>query len=505
MPSGRTGTTFWSNVLCAGLAAGLLATCGPVPQVVEAQSIASSPTSASVTPRVSDALTKQAAASAPAVVTVKGAGVDRRTQQKGTIPQLLGQLFPREFPTSAPRPDIMSSGFVVDSRGYIVTNHHVVDGAAGIVVTLADGRPMAAHLVRGDPANNVALLKIEATGPRAIPLGTTVDLKAGDLVMALGRSPGREFTATIGSVTSMVGGIGTDVVISRDTSGGPLVNSRGEAVGITAAHTTQGSDNRPAGTAVAVDAAGSVIQEFMTARLTPAPSAGATLGISTQTLTPELMRMLGLTSTQGVLVTAVDPGAAGAAAGLRPGDVIARFDGRPVNTPEELSTRLGSASPGRTVELQVMRDRAPRVLRAILADPGEVSDAQVQGDDRSAASRWGIELRRLTPRLAGRLGVPKDDGVVVTHVRPDSPAARAGISAGDVIREVNRTSVNGVQDFEESMSRSNRGQEVLVRIERKGAPRYIVVNPGSLRDAARRLLSVSGATGRSGMTVVSIS
>lgn len=256
------------------------------------------------------------------------------------------------------------------------------------------------------------------------------------------------------------------------------MNSRGEAVGITTAFTSQGSDNRPVGAAVAVDTAGSILQQFMTVSRTPAPPVGATLGISTQTLTPELTRMLGLTSTQGVLVTAVDPGSAGAGAGLKPGDVIARFDGRPVSTPQELSTRLGSATAGKTVELQVVRDRMPRVLRATLTDPSEAAESEAQGDNRSTVDRWGIDIRRLTPRLARRLGVPNESGVVVTHVRPDSPAARAGISIGDVIREVNRTSVNTVPDIEESMRASGSGQEVLVRIERKGSPRYLVVNPG---------------------------
>jgi serine protease Do len=420
---------------------------------------------------------KRVTANAPAVVTVKGLGVDRRTQQTGTIPQLLGQLFPREFPTSAARPDITGSGFIVDSSGYIVSNHHVVDGATGIQVTAPDGRTAPAQLVRSDPANDVALLKVEATGLRAIPLGTTAGLAEGDLVVALGLSPSRDLSVTVGSITSMNGGIGTDVAISRDTSGGPLLNSRGEAVGITTALPRQGSDNRPAGAAVAVDTAGSILQQFMTASRAPAPPTGATLGISTQTLTSDLTRTFGLTSTQGVLVTAVDPGSTGAAAGLKPGDVIARFDGRPVSTPQELSARLGSATAGRTVELQIVRDRTPRVLRATLADASEAVETEAQGDNRSTVARWGAELRRLTPRLARRLGVPNEDGVVVTHVRPDSPAARAGISAGDVIREINRTSVNAVRDIEESISAGGSEQEVLVRIERNGSPRYVVVNP----------------------------
>ena len=168
------------------------------------------------------------------------------------------------------------------------------------------------------------------------------------------------------------------------------------------------------------------------------------------------------------LVTAVDPGSAGAVAGLKPGDVMIRFDGRPVSTPQELSARLGSATAGKTVDLQIVRDRTPRALRATLADPGEAPEAEPQSANRSAGNQWGVELRRLTPRLARRLGVPSEEGVVVTHVRPDSPGARAGISAGDVIREVNRTSVNAVQDVEQSMSASGNGQEVLMRVERNG-------------------------------------
>ena len=247
---------------------------------------------------------KRVAENGPAVVTVKGAGTDRRTQQTGTIPQLLGQLFPKEFPTSAARPDIVGSGFVVDSSGHVVTNNHVVEGATGIQVTLPDGRALPAQLVRSDPANNVALLKVEAAGLRAIPLATTAGLKEGELVMALGRTPGRDFTVTIGSITSIGAEIGTDVAISRETSGGPLVNSRGEVVGVTTALTSSGSDNRPVGAAVAVDTAGSILRQFMTASLVPAGQVGATLGITTQTLTPELTRTLGLTSAQGVLVSA---------------------------------------------------------------------------------------------------------------------------------------------------------------------------------------------------------
>jgi serine protease Do len=499
MQSRRTRRRSWTHILRAGLAAGLLvATCSPVTEAVEAQSAPGrmvaqaaggsppgpNPSSVSVTPQVSDALMKRIAANAVAVVTVKGAGVDRRTQQSGTVPQLLGQLFPREFPTSAPRPDITGSGFVVDSSGYVVSNHHVVDGATDIQVTLSDGRLAPAQLVRSDPANDLALLKIAATGLKAIPLGATAGLKEGQLVVALGRrSPDRDLSVTVGSITSVGAGIGTDVAIGRDTSGGPLMNSRGEAVGITTALTTQGSDNRPTGAAAAVDTAGSILQQFMTASRAPAPptgvTTGATLGISTQTLTPELARTLGVSSPQGVLVTAVDPASAGAAAGLKPGDVIARFDGRTVGTPEELSTRLASATAGKAVDLQIVRDRKARTLRATLADPGDAAEVEAQSDTRSAVNRWGVELRRLTPWLARRLGVPNEDGVVVTQVRPDSPGARAGISAGDMIREVNRISVNALQDIEESTSAGGSGQEeVLVRIERKGSPRYVVVKPG---------------------------
>ncbi|MGH7320029.1 MAG: PDZ domain-containing protein [Candidatus Rokuibacteriota bacterium] len=464
--------------LTSGLA-GAETAFGPAVRLAQARSVQTpTQTPARGSLGVSDAVAKVAQSITPSVVTVRGAGDDRRTQSRGTIPELLSQLFPREFQLNAPRPDITGSGFVVDSNGYVVTNQHVVEGATAIEVTLWDGRKLPAQVMRSDPSHNVALLKVEATGLLRIPLGSSAGLQMGELVMAVARQAGQNPTITVGSVSSREGGIGTDIPISRETSGGPLVTMRGEAVGVTTALTHRSSDARTIGAAVPVDTAGSILQPFLAAQPEAPPVMGASLGASIQPLTSELARTFGLTTTQGVLVTSVDPSSPAGLAGLQPADVIVRFDGRPVRNPQELASLLAGTPASKTVEVGIMRNRAPRSLRVALTEATDIGPADPR-EGRGVLERAGLEFQRLTPRLARRLGIRGESGVVVTEVRPDSPAARAGIAVGDLIREVDRAEVETVFQAEQRMTRATEeSNQILLRLERDHSQRYVLINLG---------------------------
>ncbi|MGH7321799.1 MAG: PDZ domain-containing protein, partial [Candidatus Rokuibacteriota bacterium] len=202
------------------------------------------------------------------------------------------------------------------------------------------------------------------------------------------------------------------------------------------------------------------------------------LGVSIQPLTPELAKSFSLPREEGALIASVVDGSPAGRAGLKPGDVVVRYDGKTVDGPRGLSSLVANTAIGKTVPLGVIRDGRERVLPVTIGSLADARQAGVSGDSRGTG-RLGLELQELTPQLAQRLGVKGDKGVVVTDVRPDSPAAQAGITTGDVIREVNRIPVEAIEDVEKGMSRREPGaNQVLLRVERGGSHRYVVVDAG---------------------------
>ena len=403
--------------------------------------------------RLAEALT-------PAVVNVRTSSEAPRSRTEETRPRQMRGL---------------GSGFVVDPGGYIVTNHHVIDGARSIEVTLNDGRKLPAKLVGSDAETDIALIKVDATGLPAIPLGRSSALRVAEPVMAIGNPFGLDHTVTVGIIsgTGRVIGAGryddflqTDAAINPGNSGGPLINTRGEAVGIATAIASRSGGFQGVGFAIPIDLARPIVQQLRTAgRVTR-----GWLGVSIQPLTPELAKSFGLTEPKGVLVASVAEGSPAERAGVKPGDVIVRYDGKPVDSPRALPPLVANTEIGKTVELSIVRDGAVRPVEVTVGNLTESRQASAAGE-RAAGSR-----------VAARLGVElqqSDKGVVVTEVRPDSPADQAGISEGDVIREVNRTPVERLEDVEKAMSRkTGDGTRVLLRVEREGAERYVVVDVG---------------------------
>jgi serine protease Do len=364
----------------------------------------------------------------------------------------------------------LGSGFVIDAGGYIVTNHHVVDAAKSIEVTLSDGRKLPAKLVGSDPETDIALLKVEATKLPTIPLGNSSALRVAEPVMAIGNPFGLDHTVTVGIIsgTSRVIGAGryddflqTDAAINPGNSGGPLINLRGEAVGIASAIASRSGGFQGVGFAIPIDLAKPIVQQLRTAgRVTR-----GWLGVSIQPLTPELAKSFGLNDSKGVLVASVTDGSPAERAGLKPGDVILKYDGKAVDSPRMLPPLVANTQIGKPVELTVVRDGGTRPITVTvgnMADAREARGTPSSQPEKRTASRLGLELAE------------SERGVVVTDVKPNSPAAEAGIAEGDVIREVNRTPVRGLGDVEKGMARQSAGG-VLLRVDRQGSERYVIV------------------------------
>jgi serine protease Do len=424
----------------------------------------------------------------PAVVNVRTTGETRRMRAPA-VPEPFRRFFPQppEGGEREQRPRGVGSGFIIDADGYIVTNHHVVDGSRSIEVQLADGRTFQPKVIGSDAETDLALLKIEATALPMIPLGSSSALKVAEPVMAIGNPFGFDHTVTVGIVSGTGRFIGqgrfddfiqTDAAINPGNSGGPLINTRGEAVGINSAIRSSSGGFQGIGFAIPVDLAKPILGQL---RATGKVTRGW-LGVSIQPLTQELAKSFGIAGTQGALVTEIREDSPASRAGFKEGDVIVSFDGKNVDGSRALPGLVANTPVGRAVPVVILRDGKRQTVTATvgnLADSREARATAAENKPESGATdKLGLALQELTPELAKQLGVQSDKGVVVTEVKPDSPAAQAGLAPGDVIREVNRTPVQGIRDVERGLSRGQDPSQVLLRVERDGSQRYVVVAVG---------------------------
>jgi serine protease Do len=492
--------TRWPAAVSLGLllslsASALPASAGsavPLPVVAQAAPRAADPAFAGALPesypwvRLAEALT-------PAVVNVRVVGEARRARTPN-IPEPFRRFFPQPpeggggggGPESEQRPRGIGSGFIIDPDGYIVTNHHVVEGSKSIEVQLSDGRSFQPKVIGSDPETDLALLKIDATGLPSIPLGSSSALKVAEPVMAIGNPYGFDHTVTVGIVSGVGRFIGqgrfddfiqTDAAINPGNSGGPLINTRGEAVGINSAIRSNTGGFQGIGFAIPVDLAKPILGQL---RASGKVTRGW-LGVSIQPLTQELAKSFGITGTQGALVASVSDDSPAARAGFKPGDVIITFDGKPVEGPRVLPAIVANTPVGRAVPVVVLRDGKQQTVTVTVGSLAESREARAASGEKPevhASAKLGLSLQELTPELAKQLGVQSDKGVVVTEVKPDSPAAQAGLAPGDVIREVNRMPVEELQDVERGLARGQDPNQVLLRVEREGSQRYIVIAAG---------------------------
>jgi serine protease Do len=350
------------------------------------------------------------------------------------------------------------SGFIIDPSGLILTNYHVIENVDRITVTLSDGRAFKASVVGVDPAIDVALLQVPSTSPLPVaPLGDSDTLRVGEWVCAIGNPLGvYVHSVTVGVVSylgrklfdqSLDAFIQTDAAISFGNSGGPLLNSRGQVVGITTAISAQASN---IGFAIPISQVIGVLAQL---REYGRVSRGF-IGVGLTNLTPELRRALRLGPEHGALVQDVTPGDPGERAGLRPYDVIVGVDGRTIRSDEELIRYISARLPGAAAALDVSRDGQTRSITVKLAERPlpETRGRAVLRDARPVVgpdlAPLGLSVRDLDASSAARLRIPDTiQGVLITNVDPAGPARLAGLRANHVVLEINRRRVTSVADY----------------------------------------------------------
>ena len=418
----------------------------------------------------------------PAVVNISTKRVEKGVQPGNPFgPDDPFQRFFKQFENQGPRTvRSLGSGFIINPGGYIVTNNHVVDGATTIQVKLADGRELSAKVVGRDAKTDLALIKVEATGLPVIPLGDSSRLQVGEPVMAIGNPFGLEQTVTSGIVSAIGRVIGqgpyddfiqTDASINPGNSGGPLIDARGQAVGINAAIFSQSGGSVGIGFAIPVDQAKSVVTQLAAT----GHVARGWLGVSIQPLTPELAKGFGLPAANGALVASVQDGSPAARAGVKAGDVITEYDSRKVGRSSDLPRMVADTPAGRPVSLTVVRDGKPLTLTATIAAlKDESRQAAAAGGGEQPSLGLGVET--LTPGAAHDLGLPVAHGVVVRSVGDGSPAADAGVRPGDVIVEVDHHRVASVAEMKRALERHPKNAPVVVLLRREDQSLYVAMD-----------------------------
>jgi serine protease Do len=431
---------------------------------------------------------------APAVVTIRTEGKARMSPTQFDVPDddFLRRFFGDQFGSRGRAPRSfrqrgLGSGVIVTTDGYVLTNFHVVDGADDIKLEMTDGRTLTAKLVGSDKPSDLALLKLNGTGFKAVALGNSDTVKVGDVVLAIGNPLGVGQTVTMGIISgkgrstqygdgSYEDFLQTDAPINHGNSGGALVNTRGELVGINSQILSETGGNIGIGFAIPVKMAEHVMEQLRT----KGKVTRAQLGVTVQPVTSEMAQSLGLKSTGGAIVSSVTPDSAADRAGLKQGDVIQSFNGVQVHDTNTLRNRVAEAGPGSTADLAIVRDGAEKhvsvKLDELTADrTARRGDGERDSSDDRAA--LGISVEPLTPELASRLGAPKTaSGLVVEDVNPDGRAADAGIQPGDIIQSVNRQPVKTVEELREAVRRSS-DKPVLLLISRQGNSLFVTVRP----------------------------
>jgi serine protease Do len=442
---------------------------------------------AAPTPAPPPAATAATGSFAKLAETVKPAVINVSTRSKGPagrtpLEEFYGDDFFKRFfgdaPERMPRRGL-GSGVIIDPSGVALTNAHVVEGASVIDIVTVDGAKHAAKVVGADKKTDLAVLQLDG-GTKTfpfVPLGNSDETQVGDWVIAVGSPFGLQATVTSGIISAKARQIGagpydefiqTDAAINPGNSGGPLVNMRGEVVGINTAIVRGGSG---IGFAIPSNMAKRVASELRSS----GKVTRGWLGVSLQPLTPELATSFGVKEAKGALVADVSADGPAAKAGLKSGDVITEFNGKKVEDPSALARAVGLARPGETGRLGVWRDRQQKTLEVKLGElPAERAASAPTGG--GSASGLGLTVQPVTPEIARQLELKDATGVVVTRVDPEGAASEAGLQRGDVIVEIDRKPVKSVDDFEKLTTRAG-GKQVLMRVQRGGSAIYIAMAP----------------------------
>ncbi len=380
---------------------------------------------------------------------------------------------PKKFKSSA-----LGSGVIVSKDGYILTNYHVVKNAEEIKVILNDKREFKGKVIGDDPQTDIAVVKVEARDLPAIKMGESGALKTGDVVLAIGNPFGLNQTVTMGIVSALGRAnigisayedfIQTDAAINPGNSGGALVNSNGELVGINSAIYSTSGGYMGIGFAIPSDLANSVAQSI----LKYGKVIRGWLGVTIQNLTPELAKSFGIKEEKGALVTDVMKDSPASKAGLKRGDLIIEFDGKPVEDTTGLRNMVANTAPAKSVRAKVIRQGKEETLTVTV---GELPAKKMVAKAEHNNVLNGVQVQELTPDLRAALNIPADvEGVLVVNVTEESPSYGL-VSNNDVIEEIDREAVKGVKDFEDIVSKIGPSDMVLLLLYRNGGHIYVTI------------------------------
>jgi serine protease Do len=429
-----------------------------------------------------------AATVGPAVVhirvekTVKGAGpesgpfgqnpFDGNEQYREFFGRHFGQQRQPEYKQPA-----QGSGFIVDKSGLIVTNNHVVEGADKITVILKDESQYEAKIVGLDPITDIALIKVEAKKDLpAVRLGSSDDLKVGEWVVAIGAPFGLEYTVTAGIVSAKGRVIGsgpyddfiqTDASINPGNSGGPLINMKGEVVGI---NTMIIAGGQGIGFAIPVNQAKGIIDQLET----NGEVTRGWLGVTIQDVNEDMADYYGLKGKSGAMVADVVPGDPADRAGIRPKDIITEVNGKAVTNSHDLTNLAANLQVGETAGVTVLRNGKPQTLEVKIGKRPLTIAAASQSNRQENEGQYGFQVTDLTPELARQYDIQDTAGIIVVGVAPDSKADAAGVKKGDVILEVNRVSVASVKDFKSLLDQNKKSDGINLLVKRMNAGLMVI-------------------------------
>ena len=422
---------------------------------------------------------------APAVVTIRSERMVRTTSQGLPDHPFFREFFGDQFgPRQRPdrREGGMGSGVIVRQDGYILTNNHVVDKAETVNVELTDGRSFEAKVVGTDAPSDLAVLKIDGQNLRTLTLGDSDNVRVGDVVLAVGNPLGIGQTVTMGIVSAKgraTGGAGDgsfedfiqiDAPINRGNSGGALVNTQGELIGINSQILSPSGGNIGIGFSIPANMARNV----MTQLIEKGEVRRGKLGVTIQGITPALAESLGLSGTSGALVGDVESGSPAARAGVKPGDVITAINGESVKDSNVLRNEIAQLQPGTNVKVTVLRDGKEQVLDATLgALQSAGTNPAGRGEQGESEGPFGLTVEPLTAGRARELGVRATSGLVITDVAANGRAASAGLRPGDVIEQVDRKPVTSGEELKAALNNGTR--PALLQVHRGSATLFVAV------------------------------
>jgi serine protease Do len=409
----------------------------------------------------------------------------------GNAPSMPGDPFDqlrRYFGQGAPRDykqHGLGSGVIVSPDGYILTNNHVVGNAEEIHVTLMDKREFTAKVIGKDAKTDLGLIKIDTKD--ALPVATLGDSNStdvGDWVIAIGNPFNVGMTVTAGIVSAkgrILGGdyddfIQTDASINPGNSGGPLINTRGEVIGINTAIYSRTGANNGIGFAIPIDMARNVMDQLKA----HGRVVRGWLGVEIQEVTADLAQSFGLPKPEGALVASADKEGPASKAGIERGDIVLSFNGHPVNDEHELPALVAQTPINQKVPVEVMRNGKKMTLEVTIGERKEPQVASAKAEE--PGGNWGMQVGDITPEIAQQFHLETNKGVVIRKVSPDSPAAEAALQPGDVVLEVDHDKVGSVADFvAKAKDAQAKKKSALLLVQRQGATLYTVIKSGQAR------------------------